>query len=132
MNRWLGLSAIIEAATGLALMIDPPVVTQLLLGADVSGVAIALGQMVGLGLLSLGLACWLGRNGADNFVAAFWAMLTYNLIVALYLLYLGISGEWVGRLLWPAVALHTVVTVLLARAWFGERLARPSLTDETL
>ena len=45
-------------------------------------------------------------------------MLTYNLLVTLYLVYLGVRGEWVGRLLWPAAALHIVVTVFLVRAWF--------------
>jgi hypothetical protein len=48
-------------------------------------------------------------------------MLTYNLLVALYLLFLAIRGEWVGRLLWPVVVLHAVMTVFLARAWFASR-----------
>ena len=38
-------------------------------------------------------------------------------------LILGIRGEWVGPLLWPAVALHAVLTLLLARAWFSARSA---------
>src|SRR5258705_3324153 len=116
MNRWLGLTAITEAATGLALMIDPPAVTQWVLGAQVSGAAVALGRVGGFGLLSLGMACWPGRNGAS--APAFRAMLSYNLLVTLYLVYLGVRGEWVGRLLWPAAALHIVVTVFLVRAWF--------------
>jgi hypothetical protein len=45
-------------------------------------------------------------------------MATYGLLVTLYLLHLGIRGEWVGLLLWPAVALHGLLTLLLARAWF--------------
>jgi hypothetical protein len=40
-------------------------------------------------------------------------------LVTCYLLYPGIRGEWVGPLLWPAVALHAVLTLLLARAWFS-------------
>ena len=36
----------------------------------------------------------------------------------LYLVYLGIGGEWVGSLVWPAVAAHAVLTFLLARGWF--------------
>ena len=127
MNRWLGLTAIIEAATGLALMIDPPAVTQWLLGAQVSGASVALGRVGGFGLLSLGMACWPGRNGAGESAPAFRAMLTYNLLVTLYLVYLGVRGEWVGRLLWPAAALHIVVTVFLVRAWFEapKRRMRP-------
>jgi hypothetical protein len=45
-------------------------------------------------------------------------MLTYGALVTLYLLYLGIRSEWVGPLLWPAVVLHAVMTLLLVRAWF--------------
>ena len=45
-------------------------------------------------------------------------MLTYGAAVTLYLLYLGIRGEWVGPLLWPAVVFHAVLTLLLALAWF--------------
>jgi len=62
MNRLLAVAAAIEAATGLALLIDPPVVTQLLPGVEVSGAAIAVGRVAGPGLLALGLACWPGAD----------------------------------------------------------------------
>jgi hypothetical protein len=39
-------------------------------------------------------------------------MLTYSLLAALYLGYLGIVGEWVGILLWPTVGVHAVATGL--------------------
>jgi len=42
-------------------------------------------------------------------------------LVTVYLAYLGIIGEWVGKLLWPAVVIHGILTVLLARAWFQSR-----------
>ena len=45
-------------------------------------------------------------------------MLTYSALVMAYLAYVGIRGEWAGPLLWPAVVVHAVLTVLLARAWF--------------
>jgi hypothetical protein len=45
-------------------------------------------------------------------------MLTYGALVTAYLLYLAFGGEWVGPLLWPAVVLHAVLTLLLAWAWF--------------
>ncbi len=122
MNKLLALSASAEAATGLVLMIDPPFVTRLLLGAEVSGVAIALGRLGGFGLLSFGLACWPNRGAAGNFGRAFQAMLTYSLFCTLYLLYLGIGGEWAGRLLWPAVLWHGAITFLLAGAWFKVRV----------
>jgi len=121
MNRLLALAASIEAATGLALMVDPPMVTQLLLGVEISGAALAVGRVAGIGLLSLGLAVWPGTNGAGDSVRSCRALLTYNLLTTLYLLFLGLRGEWVGHLLWPAVVLHAVLTVLLARAWLRAR-----------
>jgi hypothetical protein len=32
---------------------------------------------------------------------------------------LGLGGTLVGRLLWPAVVVHAVYTLLLGRAWLG-------------
>jgi hypothetical protein len=39
----------------------------------------------------------------------------------LYLAYIAVAGEWVGPLLWPAVVLQAVVTLLLARDWFKQQ-----------
>lgn len=122
MNRLVAFAAGIEAATGLALLVDPPIVTQLLLGVEISGAAVAVGRVAGVGLLSLGLACWPGTD-AGGVVRPRHALLTYNLLTTLYLLFLGLRGEWVGRLLWQAGVLHAVLTVLLARAWFEARKA---------
>ena len=54
----------------------------------------------------------------------FRAMLCYSLLVTLYLAYLGINGEWVGVLLWLAVAIHAILTFLLARAWLKDQQTR--------
>ena len=110
MKKLLNVAAIIEAATGIALMIHPPLVTRLLLGDGVSGVGMALGRVGGFALLGLGLACLSGFESARANTPALRALLTYNLLTMLYLAYLGIDGEWVGSLLWPAVALHAVLT----------------------
>ena|SRR5213593_4414217 len=117
MNRLLTLTAIIEAATGLALMAVPPVVVRLLRGGEISGASIPLGRVAGFGLLSLGMACWPGRNAAGNTAPALRAMLTYNSLATPYLLRLGVGGEWVGPLLWPAVGVHGILSLLLARQW---------------
>jgi hypothetical protein len=122
MTRLLILAAGLEAATGFALMIDPPLVARLLLGDGVSGTPMALGRVAGIGLLSLGLACWPGANATS--APAMRALLTYNILITIYLLCLGIGGEWVGFLLWPAVILHGIVTLLLVSAWSKERQAR--------
>ena len=114
MKRLLGLTAIIEATTGLALIIVPSLVGRLLFGAEFTGVANPAARVTGIALLALGVGCWPGST-------AFCGMLTYSALVTLYLLYLAIQSEWVGPLLWPVVALHGILTVLLARAWFQSR-----------
>ena len=111
MKKVLTLAAVAEAATGAALLIVPSLVGRLLLGVELTGVSIPIARVTGIALIALGVACWPGRT-------ALCGMLTYSAAVTLYLLYLGIRGEWVGLLLWPAVVLHTVLTVLLALAWF--------------
>jgi hypothetical protein len=117
MNRLLALTVIIESTVGLALMAVPTVVVRLLLGGEISGASIPLGRVAGFGLLSLAIACWPGRGPAGNTTPALRAMLTYNSLATLYLLSLGIGSEWVGPLLWPAVALHGILSLLLTRQW---------------
>jgi len=114
MKRLLAFTAIIEAATGLALIIVPSLVGWLLFGAEFTGVANPAARVTGIALLALGVGCWPGST-------AFRGMLTYSALVTLYLLYLAIDGEWLGPLLWPVVALHGILTVLLARTWFQSR-----------
>lgn len=104
----------------MALIVVPSLVSRLLLGTELSGAAVAVGRVAGISLLSLGLACWPGK---ETTLAAQYGMATYGLLVTLYLVHLGVRCEWVGPLLWPAVALHALLTLLLARAWFSARIA---------
>lgn len=110
MKKVLLLAAVSEAATGLALLVYPVVVVRLLLGQEMTGVAIPVARVLGIALIALGVACWPGRTGLGG-------MLTYSALATGYLAWLGLGGEWVGPLLWPAVALHAILTALLARAW---------------
>jgi hypothetical protein len=114
MKKVLTLAAVVEAATGLALIIVPSLIGRLLFGAEFTGVANPAARVTGIALLALGVGCWPGST-------AFCGMLTYSALVTLYLLYLGIRGEWVGPLLWPVVVIHALLTALLARAWFQSR-----------
>ena len=117
-NRLLTFSAAVECATGLALIVAPSLVVWLLLGAELSNAAaISLGRVAGFALLALGLAVWPRRNHVDVTPAAPLAVLTYNSLTALYLLYLGLAREASGLLLWPAVALHGIVALLLVYLW---------------
>jgi hypothetical protein len=112
-KRVLLFAAVSEAATGVALLIVPALVGRLLFGGELTGIAITVARVAGIGLFSLGLACWPGKEATRS---ASFAMLTYNVLVALYFLVLGLHGEWVGVLLWPAAVLHGILTILLAGA----------------
>jgi len=114
-KKLLALAAVGEAAMGLALLVDPPIVVKLLLGLDdLAGVGVVIARVTGIALIGLGVSCWPGGT-------ALLGMLTYSAVLTLYLASLGFGGAFVGVLLWPAVALHAVLTGLLALAWFRDR-----------
>jgi hypothetical protein len=105
MKRVLIFAAIAEAVTGLALLIVPPLVGQLLLGEALTGVATPVARVAGIALMALGIACWPGPPLVG--------MLIYSTLVTLYLGYLGFAGGVTGVFLWPAVVLHVILTTLL-------------------
>ena len=113
MRKVLTFAAVFEAATGLALLIVPLLVGRLLLGTELTD-AIPVARVAGIALIALGVCCWPGST-------ALCGMLIYGVLATLYLAYLGVNGEGVGPLLWPAVVLHAILTILLARAWFQPR-----------
>ncbi|MBL8376118.1 hypothetical protein [Accumulibacter sp.] len=114
MKRALIFAAVGEASTGLALLIVPGLVGRLLLGEELTGMAIPVARVAGIALIALGVACWPGTP--------LLGMLTYSAAVTLYLAYVGFTGGSTGILLWPAVVLHVILTVLLARAAHSERI----------
>jgi len=128
LRKILAFAAIVEVGTGLALMIRPAMVVTSLLGASESGGGRPLGRFFGVALLALGLACWPSRQRAESGSPPFRAMLTYNVLVALYLGYLGTVRDLGGVLLWPAVALHAGVALLLLWAARDERRTKATTT----
>src|SRR6476619_6242002 len=114
MKQSLALAAVIEVATGMALLIVPSLVGRLLFGEEFTGIVISVARVLGIALLALGVGCWPGST-------ALCGMLTYSALVTLYLVSLAIRGEWVGPLLWPVVVIHALLTALLAWAWFQSR-----------
>jgi len=107
MSKVLRFAAVAEAVTGLALLAVPSLIGQLLLGEQLTGVAVPVARVSGIALIALGIACWPGPP--------FLGMLTYSATATLYLAYLGFAGDLTGVLLWPAVILHAFLTVLLTR-----------------
>jgi hypothetical protein len=108
MKGALVIAAVAEVATGVALLLVPSLVGQLLLGTEMTGIALTVARLTGIALIALGIACWPGTPLIG--------MLTYSAVVTLYLAYLGVVGGLNGILLWPAVVLHAILTVFLARA----------------
>jgi hypothetical protein len=108
MNKVLVLAAVSEAATGVALLMVPSLVGQWLFGVELTGMALTVARVAGIALIALGVACWPGPPLVG--------MLTYSAAVTLYLAYVGFAGGLTGRLLWPAVVLHVLLTALLTRA----------------
>jgi hypothetical protein len=114
--RWVTTAAAVEAAvTGLILLLSPVLFGRLILASELSEPGQALGRLAGIALLGFALTSW--PDPSARSVTR--AMLIYNLLATIYLCYLGIVGTSVGVLLWPAVALHLLLTVLLA----AERVA---------
>ena len=85
----LTVAAVLEVATGVALLILPSLIGRLLFGEELTGIVIAVARVLGIALLALGVGCWPGST-------ALCGMLTYSALVTLYFLYIAIRGEWEG------------------------------------
>jgi hypothetical protein len=107
-------TAAIEAGAGLALLILPSRAVEFLLGAPLeSSDAATVARVGGAALLTLGAAFWLARGDVQSRAARglVSAMVIYNLGVAVILGAAGIRSVRVGVVLWPAVVLHTAMTI---------------------
>jgi hypothetical protein len=75
MRKVLIFAAVVEVATGLGLLIGPSRIAQLLLGEELTNVAVPIARWAGIGLIALGIACWPGPPVAG--------MLIYGAVLAL-------------------------------------------------
>lgn len=114
MKSLLIVTALIEAATGLALLLSPSLPVSLLLGSSLDApAALTVGRVAGAALLALGVACWLARDDVESHAAQglVAAMLLYNIAAVLLLALAGIGSELRGVGLWPAVVLHAALAI---------------------
>ena len=108
------VTAVLETATGVALLSSPTLVARLLLGASLDApAALIVGRITGAALLSLGVACWLAReDGASRAGRGLTAaLLLYNAAAVAVLANAGAVVGLAGILLWPTVALHSALAV---------------------
>ncbi len=105
-------SAIAEVLTGLALLVAPSLVVGLLLGEGVSPIGVAVARILGIGLLSVGVAGWESR-GQDIRLAPRAGLCTYNVGAAIVFMILGTYGGMNGILLWPVAVLHALIGAMM-------------------
>jgi hypothetical protein len=104
--------AVIEAATGLALVAAPSVVLDALIGSSTADAAVV-GRVLGGALLALGIGGGLtDPHAPERGIRS--AFFVYNASTAATLALAGVAGTADGVLLWPASALHALIAVGIA------------------
>jgi len=114
MKTLLIVTAVIEAATGVVLLLLPSTVVSILIGASLDTLGgLVVARIAGAALLSLGVACWLARSDGQSRAATglVAGMLLYNLGAVGILASAGIGSGLAGVALWPAVVLHAAMAV---------------------
>jgi hypothetical protein len=115
LKRIMMVAAIIEIATGIALIVFPMPLIKLLLGVYAPWTSVSIGRVAGVAVYSLGVAC--RPLDGDPRPAAWSGMLMYQGLVAAYFAYLSLVGGIGGVLLWPVVGVHALFAVALL--WTG-------------
>ena len=118
-QKVLAIACGLEAAAGLGLLVAPLIVARLVLGSEITDVAVPISNIAGIALISLAIACW-PRAGSTS-RAPYAGMFFYNLLIGLLLGQTAVAGTTGGILLWPVVVTHLGLAVLIPLASFGRR-----------
>jgi hypothetical protein len=114
MKHLLVVTAVLEAATGIALVLSPSLIVNMLLGAhlDTPG-AVTIARVAGASLVALGLACWLASKDTRSHAArgVVVAMLLYNIAIVAVILHAVIGLGLLTAGTWLAEGLHAVMAV---------------------
>jgi hypothetical protein len=112
-TKWLLMvTAVVEAGTGLCLLVLPAVPITLLLGLTrAAPEALLVGRVAGAALLCIGVASWLARKDrrAPAQLGLLTGILLYDVAAAVLLVFAAVALNMVGLALWPAVMLHAAL-----------------------
>lgn len=110
MKTFLSLTALLEGATGIALILAPQFIVQLLLSSplDETGGIIAT-RVAGIAITSLALSCWFSRNDKSSGILT--SLLFYNFAIIAILLDAYFIYELSGIFLWLVIVAHIVFGV---------------------
>ncbi len=105
----LSVTAVAEGATGLALLVVPSKLVELLLGSGLdTAVGVTATRVAGVALLALSIACWraIADAASDAARGLVEAMLLYNFGVAAVLILAWLRHGLFGIGLWPVGIAH--------------------------
>ena len=109
MRKLFMVTAVMEVAVGLGMLVLPSLVTAKLLGASVTTpLESVMTRLCGVIVLAVGVICWLVRDDERSHVARGVAggLVLYDAGAVAILLYAGLGLGMSGALLWPAALLH--------------------------
>ncbi len=103
------MTALEEAATAVGFLLLPSLVITILFGRRPdTALGLLVARVIGAPLLALSFACWRASNDSAAHAASVLvsAMLVYDTIASLLLVYAGVRLGLTGIGLWPAVLVH--------------------------
>jgi hypothetical protein len=106
------IAAWLEILVGVALLVVPDGVSQLLFGAPAEGIGMPWARFAGVGLIGLGIASRSSPLGASK-SSVVDGLIVFNVAMTVLLAWLGLATSFHGILLWPAAFLHAVISVAL-------------------
>ena len=117
------IGALLELVAGSLLLALPRQTTALLVTDNIAGEGITIAQMLGASLLSMGIMLFFTSKSKDQPIVQgiTIAYILYNLAGIGVMLFGSVSRGHDGVMLWPAIATHSVLVVLLFQAYIRER-----------
>ena len=126
-KKLLAIAAAVECLAGVAIILAPGSAIALLLGVEATRAAMMIGRLLGVALLSLGIAC-LGAatdTGGSARTGTLRAITLYNAGVGLALIMFAATGMTAGLLAWIAGILHLGLAAAFAVSLRHSGNARP-------